>query len=172
MSALSTCKSFQSLSMIFHTWASSFLFANGKVPRTQIAKQKKHPELAVAKCGKCLPFMSQQSGFALLFSGIWMNQIRQSELHTSMTSAAWLDKDSLRNLSTRFLSGNPMARGTVMRCVFLHCSKDFQESNTINTQILCEANKNVSRKFVIHTNTLELCPKWVQKDVGWCWLSM
>ena len=70
----------------------------------------------MAKCGKigkCLPYMSQHSGFALLFSGIlYESTFRQSELHTSMTSAAWLDKDSLRNLSTRFLSGNPMARGT------------------------------------------------------------
>lgn len=140
---MSTCKSFQLLSMIFHTWASSFLFANGKVPRTQIEQQKNTRSLQwqnvarLASACLCLLYMGQHSGFALLFSGMsrWVSSVNLSSIHQ------W----HLLRGSTKILS-------EISRPGFFRATPWLEGTDAFsNTQILCEA-QNVSRKFVIITH--------------------
>lgn len=147
--------------MIFHTLASSFLFANGKVPRTKI--EKKHLELAVAKCGKigkCLPCMSQHSGFVcfvlfcyFLASG-WVRSVNLSPIHQGH-----LLRGSTKILSEvsrqGFFRASPWLE-VPMR--FLALSKSIQES-----KFCFGLNMFQETLWYKHSRTMSM---WVQRDFG------
>lgn len=143
MSALSTRKSFQSLSTIFHTWASSFLFANGKVPRTQI-EQKKPPGACSGKMWQDwqVPALYESTFWVcsvIFWHFIWVNIPSIWAPYINDICCVARQRFSQKSLD-QVSFGQP--HGSRYRCVFC-----IQESNT---QILCEA-QNVSRKCVIRT---------------------